>query len=282
MFSTESHVDNPSTLITASSEASLEYLATNVRSSLAFKKWRVVFLSETTAYIQFDFLEEKVCKCFGILFPSRRDPNIYNKTPWYGPTDEIRIRLSNVEAGGYEVWDSDWMDSGVLLNVGTFARWLSEGYEARYCQIEFNCPSRAADGVNPDLGWLDIKRIWIGDYYETDVFFAYGAVTKSTSNSRSSQPLNGTTRFVSPQPTLRTWAFTIDSVDETEPEDGTSEADILDDMESQLSTAGEFFVHRLDKASGRGDMFCYNQSNSGHTHASFMRGTRAYVLIENA
>jgi hypothetical protein len=283
LISRENYVDNPATLITASDEASLDYVASNVATSLAFKKWRVVFLSETTAFIQFDFQEPKLCKCFGILFPRRADPNVHNKTPWYAPTDQIRIRLSNVQAGDGEVWDSGWMDSGVLLNFGYFAMWLENGgYTAQYCQIDFDCPGRASDGVNPDLGWLDVKRIWVGDYYETSVFFTYGANTKRRSNSRSSQPINGTTRFVSPQPSFSTWTFTLDSVDETEPEEGISEADWLDDMESYLTTAGEFFVHRYDKARGRGDMFCYNQDNSGANHASFMRSTRAYILVENA
>ena len=277
-LSYQNWIDDPATVITPSQETT-QMPATSVAQTLSYLIWRALIPSSPTVTIDFDFGQARPIQAVGVQFMRSVTPDQYGQTPGYSATDTIRVELTNASTttggvttanwSGTHVYDSGALNSGVLANFGTYGLWLGSSYSARFMRVTFVATSRLT------AGWLDVKRIWAGPVIAPRIGFSYGINHTWESASKLLTPQRGTTIFPAYIEAKRKWSFVLGWVD------NATERDLLEDFESYMTTAGEFFIHRDDLTTGRGDMFAYQTQVSGLVNDNFGKSSKSFLISEN-
>ena len=271
-------IDDPLTVITPSLQTP-QMPASSVAQTLSYLIWRSLLTDTANVTIDFDFTTARAIQAVGVQFMRSVTPNLYEQVPGYAATDTIRVELTNASTttggitspnwSGTHVYDSGTVNSNVVANFGTYGLWLSQSYSARFMRITFGATSRLSQG------WLDVKRIWAGPTIAPRIGFSYGINHTWESASKLLTPQRGTTVFPAYIESKRKWSFVLGWVD------NATERDLLEDFESYMTTAGEFFIHRDDLTTGRGDMFAYNTQVTGLINDNYGKSSKSFLISEN-
>ncbi|MGE0659798.1 MAG: hypothetical protein AB7O63_09905 [Reyranellaceae bacterium] len=98
----------------------------------------------------------------------------------------LRLRLSTVEAGAADAWDSDWLAGDVEPGFGQWVLVLEQAIGARFLEIEIVDPGNAS-------GWIDIGIVWAGDAFETAFNPRWGMAVGHDEPSQGRASLGGQT-----------------------------------------------------------------------------------------
>lgn len=277
-LSWQNWIDDPATVITPSQQTS-QMPASSVAQTLSYLIWRALLTTDPTVTINFDFGQARTIQAVGIQFMRSVTPDQYDTQPGYSLTDTIQVQLTNAshtvsgatvaDWTATKVYDSGALASGVLANFGTYGLWLPAAKSARFMRVIFVATSRLT------AGWLDVKRIWAGPVIAPRIGFSYGINHTWESASKLLTPQRGTTIFPAYIEAKRKWSFVLGWVD------NATERDLLEDFESYMTTAGEFFIHRDDLSPGRGDMFAYQTQVTGLINDNFGKSSKSFLVSEN-
>ncbi|MGE0658267.1 MAG: hypothetical protein AB7F36_01700 [Reyranellaceae bacterium] len=96
------------------------------------------------------------------------------------------LRLSNVEAGAADAWDSGWLAGDVEPGFGQWVLVLEQAVSARFLEIEIVDPGNTT-------GWIDIGVAWAGDAFETAFNPRWGMAMGHDDPSQGRASLGGQT-----------------------------------------------------------------------------------------
>lgn len=268
-YSRINYLDDPAATLTPSKET-LEMVAANVADKLAYKTWRALLAGDPEVTLDVDFGQARPIQCFGCFFPSKRTQRQqFGLVPAIAPDDTIQLILSTTDAHDGDVLDTGPIESGVVQNMGTFVRWFSQIYTARYMRVVFNVPSRLSEG------FFDVKRIWAGPVFAPRVGVNYGAKIGSEAANTKQRPQRGTTTYNTEKNPRRVWTYVMGWIDDD------TELDQMEDLIQTVDTSGEFLVHRDDLHDGRADMFTMSASVYPISGDNFKKSAISFLLEEN-
>ncbi|MGE0154815.1 MAG: hypothetical protein AB7R90_19515 [Reyranellaceae bacterium] len=98
----------------------------------------------------------------------------------------LRLRLSNVEAGGIDAWDSDWLAGDIEPGFGQWVLVLEQAVSARFLEIEIVDPGNSS-------GFFDVGIVWAGDAIETAFNPVWGMAVGHDDTSQGRASLGGQT-----------------------------------------------------------------------------------------
>ena len=185
-FIWDNYVDYDETVLTPSSE-STTLPVSNLKNKLRSKVWRshdVQQSGELTVILTIDFTEPKYCRFLGLvgdnLSPDATITLQMNSSDsWSSPPYEETFKAVESVIGYGEGGFGEWGFGGMYVQYArkvTPPRCYFLGTDVngevplyRYAKLTFYDPSN-------DDGWIDIGKIFLADYYESDTNYVYGAV----------------------------------------------------------------------------------------------------------
>ncbi|MEM8936034.1 MAG: hypothetical protein AAGC77_06475 [Pseudomonadota bacterium] len=149
--------------ITSDSEVS-SLPVTNIVDRLNYRVWRS---QSETAYFRAEWAAAFTWQAIVLQFVSHRDPSS-TAADEIDPTDTIRIRASDVAAGGFELLDAT-VNSDVIRERGYFGYVATSPISGRYLEVQINASSRSS------LGYFNLGVAHVGPLFQPNSSFSIGA-----------------------------------------------------------------------------------------------------------
>lgn len=256
--------------LTASGEAG-DLLVSNLKGRYGYRMWRDDSLTEgdPSSWFQVDFGSVREVGVLLLLFPRSNLPGSYDLQAAFADDDTIRHRLDADTPAAGALLDTGAVASGVVPGYGYHVHKLATPVSARYWRCDLSAPSRAA------LGYVDLARAWAGPVLQPEVGVDYGATHGWNATNPIVASASGDTDFVGHREAKRSFSMTFSWLT-------ASERDAIEDLEREVTTAGQFIACRDDLSLVRGTMIAMQQKSAGlQAVAAHLRHQKSFLIVES-
>lgn len=214
VFSFENYIQSYLTSVNSNGSEVSGQSATRLKDPQVRKRWRTP-IGTVSPVIDFDLSIAKNIDVLAFIQPvdaGGLDPD-FKVQGFMSSTDQVQHMLSLVGPGGFEVYNTSWINSNVKQNVGAHAHVLSNTASARYWRLAINAASLAGS-----INYLDIGVAWCGAKYSPPRNMQYGYNWTFVDQSSKTNVQSSGLEFVKLGFKQRTVVFSFDTMNSADAE----------------------------------------------------------------